>query len=684
MVVSLLSDIERSIKQEIFVENIEIAWIPLADGRRLAARLVLPGDADSKPVPAILEYIPYRRRDGTRARDEDTMYWFAANGYGYARVDISGSGDSDGLIEDEYVKREQDDAIEVIAWLAAQRWCAGAVGMIGISWGGFNGLQLAARQPPALKAVVSLCSTVDRYHDDVHFIGGCLLGSNLDWGSAFLTYGSLPPDPEMVGERRWRAMWRHRLENLELYPGLWLEHQHRDAFWRHGSVIENYHAIKTPVLAVSGWADGYTAAVFRLVENLKAPCKGIVGPWGHKYPHQGMPGPAIGFLQECKRWWDRWLKDIPNGAEDLPDLRLYLQDPAKPQAHFDERAGRWLGIQKWPGRDVKTECFRIVGDNLVKSRVRERGSKRSISSPQTTGTAAGEWSAYALGRIAPDLSRDQRKDDAGSLVFDSAVLTRNLKIVGRTLVRLRVAADKPRAFIAVRLNDVHPDGSVARITYGLLNLTHRNSHARPSQLKAGEFYDVTVGLNEAAQLVPAGHRLRLAISTSYWPMVWPSPDGASVTLDTSQLSLELPLLRSERALTPVIFEPEAHGPTLALTVLRPGKETRQYVHDLETQRTDFVVRRDDGDYIIDDIGTRIGFTKDKVFSIVEDQPTSARETISWQVAYQRDGWDVKVLTRTEMVCDKKNFYLTATVTAFDKGKIFGERSFDKTFRRDNV
>ena len=327
-------------------ENIEIAWIPLADGRRLAARLVLPKNASAKPVPAILEYIPYRRRDGTRARDEGTMYWFAGNGYGYARVDISGSGDSDGLIEDEYVKREQDDAIEVISWLAAQPWCDGAVGMIGISWGGFNGLQVAARQPPALKAVISLCSTVDRYHDDVHFMGGCLLGDNLDWGCAFFTYGSLPPDPEIVGKHKWRAIWRHRLENVELYTALWLKHQRRDGFWRHGSVIENYAAIKTPVLAVSGWADGYTAAVFRLVENLNPPCKGLIGPWGHKYPHQGVPGPAIGFLQECKRWWDRWLKNVPNRAEDLPDMRLYLQDPAKPQPHFDERAGRWLGIKQ--------------------------------------------------------------------------------------------------------------------------------------------------------------------------------------------------------------------------------------------------------------------------------------------------------------------------------------------------
>ncbi len=343
------------------VENIELTWIPMSDGRRLAARLVLPKGAAKRPVPAILEYIPYRRRDGTRARDEEVMYWFAGNGYASVRLDISGSGDSEGLIEDEYVKREQDDALEAIAWLAAQPWCSGAVGMIGISWGGFNGLQVAARRPPALKAVISLCSTVDRYHDDVHYMGGCLLNDTMDWGSAFVTYGALPPDPEMVGERKWRAMWRARLEGLELYPALWMKHQRRDAFWKHGSVIENLDAIECPVLAVSGWVDGYTSAVYELVENLRAPCKGILGPWGHKYPHLGVPGPAIGFLQECNRWWDQWLKGIDTGVDQDPDMRMYLQDAAKPAPHNDERKGRWLGIPSWPSTGIKPTTLHFNG-----------------------------------------------------------------------------------------------------------------------------------------------------------------------------------------------------------------------------------------------------------------------------------------------------------------------------------
>ena len=262
----------------------------MSDGCRIAARIWLPAGAEAAPAPAILEYIPYRKRDFMRARDEPIHRYFAQNGYAAVRVDLRGSGDSDGVLLDEYTQQELDDALEIIAWIAAQPWCSGAVGMMGISWGGFNALQVAALDPPALKAIITLCSTDDRYADDAHYMGGCLLNENLQWGAILMTYCAYPPDPHIVGER-WRAMWRERLDHLVPFPALWLQHQWRDGFWKHGSVCEDYGAIKCAVYAIGGWADGYSNAVPRLMHGLSCPRKGLIGPWAHRFPHNGVPGP---------------------------------------------------------------------------------------------------------------------------------------------------------------------------------------------------------------------------------------------------------------------------------------------------------------------------------------------------------------------------------------------------------
>ena len=660
------------------VDNVEIAWIPMPDGRKLAARMLLPKSLSEK-IPCIFEYIPSRRRDGTRPRDDETHYWFAAHGYGVARVDIAGSGDSEGLIQDEYHRREQDDALAIIAWLAAQAWCNGAIGMIGISWGGFNGLQVAARRPPALKAVVSIASTVDRYADDVHFMGGCLLNDALDWGGYFFTCGSLPPDPDIVGHNRWKEMWQHRLDNLDCYPMLWMEHQRRDAFWKHGSVCEDYSKIEIPVLNVSGWADGYTAAVFRCVENLPG-AKGIAGPWGHKYPHVGVPGPAIGFLQECDRWFGRWLKGKKTGVEADPPLRLFLLDSEPPRPHFDERKGHWIGLPQWPWKNIRTEKLYLGDRTLTSKRLKAR--PMSILSNQSTGLTSGEWCAYGLGKIAPELPIDQREDDAQSLCFDGAVLKKPLTIAGRTYVKLRIAADKRQAQVAVRLNAIHPQGMVERITYGLLNLSHRESHEKPKPLKPGQFYDVTVELNEIAETLPAGHRLRLAISTSYWPIAWPSPEPATLTIDPSASHVELPRLVSEAGLAAVKFASVEKATPAPITVHDNGAETRQIVLDIEKQRVNFTIKRNDGSYVLDDIGTEVSLTKLKDFAISRDGVEPPHSLVATTVHYRRGSWDARTETEVAMTSDKTHFHMEGHVRTFIDGGPFIARDFKRSFKRD--
>ena len=477
------------------IRHIENSWITMSDGTRLAARIWMPQDADASPVPAILEYIPYRKRDGVRLRDESMHPYFAGHGYACARVDIRGSGDSEGVLTDEYLQQELDDGVEIVHWLAQQPWCDGNVGIIGISWGGFNGLQIAALQPSPLKAVVSVCSTDDRYADDVHYMGGCLLGDNLSWASTMFAYNSLPPDPAIVGEN-WRDMWLQRLRGSGLWLDTWLQHQHRDAYWQHGSICEDFSRVQLPVMAVSGWADGYSNAVFRLLEKLPGPRLGLIGPWSHKYPHLGVPGPAIGFLQECLRWWDKWLKNEETGIMDEPMLRAWMMESMPPSTFYHQRYGRWVSEQSWPSPAITPRTYKLGEYRLLDEDEKAEDSVLSLQSPLSNGLFAGKWCSYSA---TPDLPHDQREEDGGALVFTTAPLQETLEILGAPVVELELSANQPVAMVAVRLSDMRPDNKVTRVTYGVLNLTHRDSHAQPAPLEPGKTYRVRVQLNDVAQ-----------------------------------------------------------------------------------------------------------------------------------------------------------------------------------------
>src|SRR5258706_2598919 len=405
------------------VRLIENTYIAMSDGVRLAAKIWLPEDAAGDPVPAILELIPYRKRDGTIFRDVRIHPYIAARGYACIRVDIRGSGDSEGLLPDEYLPREQQDGQEIIAWAAAQSWCSGAVGMTGISWGGFNALQVASHRPPALKAIIPLCSTDDRYADDIHFMGGCLLNENAAWSADRFTWGALPPDHQIVGER-WRAMWLARLEAHGPWIETWMEHQTRDAYWKQGSVAENYGAIECAVYAIGGWDDSYSNTIPRLLAGLTCPRKGLIGPWSHAYPHLARPGPAIGYLQEALRWWDRWLKGIDTGIMDEPCYRVWMLEPDAPRPWYETHPGRWVAETTWPSPRMVPRKFFLSRGALSETQL-SATEVLQVYSPQTAGAESGRWGGY--GGQDSDMGSDQRGQDGMAVCFDSLPLTADLE-----------------------------------------------------------------------------------------------------------------------------------------------------------------------------------------------------------------------------------------------------------------
>ncbi|MEQ6888419.1 CocE/NonD family hydrolase [Halomonas sp. CS7] len=664
----------------------EETWIPLPDGGRLAARIWRPVDAEIHPVPAILEYLPYRKRDLTAERDVQSHPYWAGHGYAGVRVDIRGTGESDGVLTDEYLPSELDDGLVILEWLQAQPWCTGDVGMIGISWGGFNGLQIAALRPPQLKAVITICFTDDRYADDIHHMGGCLLGDNLSWASTMFDGNACPPDPELVGER-WREMWLERLDGSGLWLAQWLEHQRRDDYWKHGSVCEDYTAIQCPVYAISGWADGYCNAVFRLLAGLDVPRKGLVGPWAHKYPHLGVPGPAIGFLQESLRWWDQWLKGTDTGIMEEPMLRVWMQESMPPSARYDERPGRWIAEPAWPSPNIVAQAFRLTPghDLLPEDEPREDSPQATLDvrSPLSVGLYAGKWCSY---NAPPDLPHDQREEDGGCLIFQTPRLEAALEICGSPQVELELAADQPVAMVALRLSDIGEDDKATRVSYGLLNLTHRDSNEHPEPLEPGQRYRVCIPLKHIAQQFPAGHAIRLSLSTSYWPLAWPSPEPVRITLWPGASRLVLPRRDprpTEEAALPAFAEPEG-APALAKTLIQPSQESWRVIRDLAQDRTTLEVVHDEGRYRIDDIDLEIAARVTERYAYAFGSYDSASGWTEWQRSFRRGAWEVSTLTRTLLTSDADNFRIRATLDAWEGETRIFAKTWDETIPRDLV
>lgn len=665
------------------VREIMTAWIPMPDGVRLAARIWLPEDAESDPVPAILEYLPYRRRDGTAIRDAVTQPYIAGHGYAAVRVDIRGTGDSGGVMRDEYDAPELSDGVAVIAWLAAQPWCSGRVGMWGISWGGFNSLQVAALQPPALRAIMPMGFTHDRYNGDCHYMGGCMIEGNTSWGGTLLSGTARPPDPAVVGDD-WRSIWLERLENTSLPVLAWLSHQRRDDYWKPGSVCEDYRRIQVPVYAVSGWQDSYSRNLLPLLEHLQVPKKALVGPWAHSVPHLARPGPAIGFLQEALRWWDHWLKDRDTGIMDEPLLRVWMGTWTRPAKLVPEWPGRWVAEPVWPPVQRAPLVLHLNTDGL---HAQPGGAEvRTVCSAQTTGLRAGYQCSYGLG---PDLSDDQRVDDAFSLCFDTEPLAEPLELLGAAELELELCCDQPQALLAARLCDVAPDGSSLRLDYGLLNLSHRNGDAAPEPLVPGQWVRVRIALCGTAQRIDPGHRLRLALSTSYWPIAWPAPARATVTVRCGTSLLRLPRRAVEPACEPVLApfgEPEGAAP-LALQEIRARNIGRSLDHleeRLGEGQVDLRRNRDRGAWRTVDTDVDYDTNGEIRFSIQADDPLSAEQEIDLHTSMGRPGWRIRTRAQTRIRCTADAFLVDARLQAWEGEQQVFERHWEQRIARDQV
>ena len=659
---------------------IDHTWIPLSDGSRLGARLWLPENANAQPVPAILEYIPYRKDDYSAIRDSTTIAWFANKGYACIRVDMRGSGSSDGVMFDEYSDQEINDGVEVIEWIARQPWCNDRVGMMGISWGGITGMQIAQKQPEALKTIIVLGASEFRYYDDGSYYMGCMTGQTIGWAAIMFGYNTRPPDPALAGES-WKQRWLDRLNHTPHYMENWFSHQREDEYWLRGTVGTDYDAIHIPVYAVSGHADCWPNTVPRLLENLSVPRRGLQGAWCHRYPHLAIPGPSIGFLEDANRWFAQWLKQENTGVVDEAVYQVYLQDSVRPQPFYAQRPGKWLGMSGWPTESVQTRTWFLDRQSLVDEK--PEISEVPVSSPQHVGLKSGEYMPWFAFGEADELPDDQQSEDLNSAVFD-VELTETLEIVGSPIAEIAFQCDQPQALLAVRLCDVWPDGASTLITRGIMNLCQRNGKDRPEALVLGQTYTVSIQLNHVGYAVPPGHRLRLAISTSYWPIAWPSPTRPLVHLRCGDSKLHLPLYSNEENHVKLTeFKDTELGQPLATTQLRETRQTRTTSVDPESGNHVWEINADNGATRFDDSQLEMASRNLQRYTIHPEDPLSATAEYEWEWEYSRGKeWATKTWTRTEITCDQEFFHLKAESVAWEHDQKVFSKTWNQKYRRD--
>lgn len=508
--------------------TLERAAIPMSDGVMLAVTLYMPkGAPHGARFPAVLNYLPYRKDDDEAQEQYGLLGYFARRGFVGAAVDIRGFGASGGTPPDrEYSAQEQADGEQVIAWLARQPWSNGKVGMLGISWGGFNSIQMAMRNPPALKAIVAVAATESLFKEDVHYIDGIAhidefeLTMDLGQGRSGAPDYSLAPD--VIGPRMSSKPWSLT----------YLEHQRDGPFWH--SPERSLSAIRVPCFLIGGLHDGYRDSISRMLTQVSAPVKAWIGPWNHAWPTDSDYGPLYEWRNQAVRWFDHWLKGRNTGVLADPRLMIYLQHAYPPGPQDRAIPGLWRAYDGWPLRGTQQERLFLQPDHALRRGASQSGRDELRYVP----SAGAESGIFWWGDLHPDM----RSFDAYSLVYDTQPLAHDTAVMGYPHIHFNASATAPLADWVVRLEDLAPDGRVTLVTGAALDGAQRDSMTDPKPLEPGRLYTFSFDLHLASYVFPKGHRIRVALANAMWPTLWPTPYPMITTVELGKGAswIELP------------------------------------------------------------------------------------------------------------------------------------------------
>ncbi len=648
--------------------QVERGWLTMKDGVRLSVTYFKPAPhREGERLPVLLELLPYRKDDQFYLRDWPIHGYFAGHGFVTAKVDIRGTGSSEGHVPPrEYSEAELDDAVEIIRQLAGAPWSNGKVGMFGISWGGFNALQVAARRPPGLGAILALHASDDLYHDDVHYIDGILhvdeyeLQIDMDNG--------LPRSPD------YRLDPAYFQERFEAYPWFftYLKQQTDGPFWRQESLRWHYRDIDVPVYVIGGLLDGYRDTVPRLLENLKVPVRAAIGPWNHAWPDDGVPGPNYEWRQDAVRWFRQWLCDEDTGLWKEPRLMLFVREPHPPDLALAVTPGHWRS-EEWPIAGTTWRSFHPSADHGLLPAPGSPAVHRSAFVP-SYGAAAGSWWGEPTG--------DMRSVDGGSLVYDSDVLEAPIETIGFPRVHLVASVDAPLADWVVRLEDVHPNGEVSLLTGAAQNGAQRRSRLEPEDLVPGEANELAFGLHFTTWTFQPGHRIRLAVSNGLFPMFWPTPHRmtASLQVGVPGTRLELPQVPPATDPAPQLPPPEPRQARTGARALEDEEEPRtaRVCHDLGTGRAHHDVSLAEGYQI----GEQKHHLYEKHRHEVDDtDPAHARYQGEAGHRIELPGRTLELITFFTLESDETTFHAVFRRRLSENGKVVREREWDETFPR---
>jgi len=645
---------------DLYKVKIEHVWIPMKDGVRLAVDLYMPEERKpDEKFPAFFQYYPYRKDDGD-IRDECAMnVYFAQRGYVGSCVDVRGTGQSEGHVPDrEYSDQETSDGEEVIAWLARQPWSTGTVGMLGKSWGGFSAIQIAMRQPPALKALIIADATENLYSEDIHYIHGM---THMDGYMVGIdTHNAMSPSPDYpIDEKTLQARFDSPPWSL-----LYLRHRRDGVFWRDQK--RNLDAIPVPVFIIGSFMDGYRDTVPRFLEHLKTPVKAIVGPWEHHYPHDANPGPEFEWRELGVRWWDQWLKGKETGIMEEPRLAVYMRHwyPPDPSlTTLKDIPGEWRSERTWPPQDQKVVTLYPQPSHSLGA----EPPTRTVHDLKYVPSAGSDVAGYSLWE--GDMTPDQRPADAFSLVYDTSPVHQETAVLGLPQALLQVSATAPLADWYVRLSDIAPDGRVTLVAQGGISGAMRDSMTDPQDLEPGKIYALRVPMRFTSWVFEPGHRMRMAVSNATWPLIWPTPYSMTTSLYLGGESrLLLPTVPLKGPLLPPHFNPVADSD-------RPPHPAQAQTADIgwTVYRTEFG----------EPARLVTGRKRQTVFEVEDEHPELASYSANPTFEVHLPGRDLVWSGHLNIRCDQANFYYSYVRELMENGKLIREKKWEETIPRDH-